>query len=174
MKMRTEWASEVTRLMMEPLALESKNRKLSCWSFAKTWARRLTTMRPCMKRTETRPKTKDRAARSRATTTMPPESHHRVATLSLSFGMKNGKLGAGTFASAQWRMKSIAMPVSTKTATVKTTRMSCRPSNWRQSVRCDQAMPSRRRNVGAVAFVCVGWGAVDMRQFPGSGPEGRP
>ena len=30
MKMRTEWASEVTRLMMEPLALESKKRKLSC------------------------------------------------------------------------------------------------------------------------------------------------
>ena len=105
---------------------------------------------------------------------MPPDSHQRVATLSLSFGMKNGNDGAGTFASAQWRMKSIAMPVRTKTATVKTTKISCSPSNWRQSVRCDQAMLSSRRNVGAVAFVCVESGAVDMRQFPGLGPEGRP
>ena len=56
MKMRTEWASEVTRLMIDPLALVSKKRKLSCCSLAKTCARRLTTMRPCRKRTETRPK----------------------------------------------------------------------------------------------------------------------
>ena len=57
MKSRMACASEVTRLMIEPLALESKKRKLSCWSLAKTCERRLTTMRPCRKRTDTNPKT---------------------------------------------------------------------------------------------------------------------